>query len=154
MALLIVLLFLPILLLLLLQRYQTPINLRSLPGPRGLPFIGNLQQFDSSNPENVRKLSQKYGPLMSLRIGSMPTLIFSSAKMAKQVLKTHDLAFCNRPALLAMRKLTYNGLDFAFAPYNESWREKGEKEIMCYASLQHKIECNNFVPLEKTKFPV
>lgn len=96
---LLVLFFLPILLLFLLQRYKAPINVRLPPGPRGLPLIGNLHQFDASNPENVRKLSQKYGPLMSLRIGSVETLVVSSAKMAKEVLKTHDLAFCSRPTL-------------------------------------------------------
>ncbi|XP_031256486.1 cytochrome P450 83B1-like, partial [Pistacia vera] len=125
----IVLLFLPILLLFLLQTYKTK-NIRSPPGPKGLPSISNLHQFDSSNPDNVWKLSQKYGPLMSLRIGSMSTLIVSSTKMAKEVWKTHDLAFCSRPALLAMRKLSYKGSDLAFAPYNESWREKRNLCVM------------------------
>ncbi|KAJ0024124.1 hypothetical protein Pint_09092 [Pistacia integerrima] len=31
---------------------------------------------------------------MSLRLGYVPTLIVSSAKMAKEVMKTHDLLFC------------------------------------------------------------
>ncbi|KAJ0086178.1 hypothetical protein Patl1_08482 [Pistacia atlantica] len=68
--------------------------------------------------------------------------------MAKEVLKTHDLAFCNRPALLAMRKLTYNGLDFAFAPYNDSWREKRK---LCVMHLFNTNRVQKFRPTREDK---
>ncbi|KAM7514083.1 hypothetical protein LguiA_003666 [Lonicera macranthoides] len=94
------------------------------PGPRGLPFIGNLHQLDNSFLQRqLWKLSEKYGPLMSLRLGSLPTVIVSSAKMAKEIMKTHDLVFCSRPALLGQQKLSYNGVDVALSPYNDYWRE-------------------------------
>ena len=47
----------------------------------------------------------------------------SSARMAKEVMKTHDLEFCSRPSLLGQQKLSYNGRDVAFSPYNGYWRE-------------------------------
>ncbi|KAM7515665.1 hypothetical protein LguiA_005248 [Lonicera macranthoides] len=47
----------------------------------------------------------------------------SSAKMAKEVMKTHDLVFCSRPGLVGLQKLSYKGLDVAMSPYNDSWRE-------------------------------
>ena len=104
-----------------LQRHKTSKNNTKLPpGPRGLPFIGNLHQFDVSKPHvSFWELSKKYGPLMSLRLGFVPSLVVSSAKMAKEILKTHDLQFCSRPALVGQQKLSYNGLDLAFSPYDE-----------------------------------
>ncbi|KAJ7966839.1 Cytochrome P450 [Quillaja saponaria] len=70
------------------------------PGPPGIPFIGNLHQLDSTNPHlHLWKLSKQYGPLMFLRLGSVPTLVVSSAKMAKEVLKNHDIKFSSRPSL-------------------------------------------------------
>ncbi|KAK2998494.1 hypothetical protein RJ639_023212 [Escallonia herrerae] len=69
------------------------------------------------------QLSKKYGPIMSLRLGLVPTLVISSARMAKEVYKTHDLAFSSRPTLLGQQKISYNGLDVAFSPYSDSWRE-------------------------------
>ncbi|WRX31336.1 Cytochrome P450 - like 10 [Theobroma cacao] len=54
---------------------------------------------------------------MSLRLGFRSTLVVSSAKMAKEVMKTHDLDFYSRPTL------SYNGLDLTFSPYNAQWRE-------------------------------
>lgn len=94
------------------------------PGPPGLPFIGNLHQLDASNfARQLCLLSKKYGPIMSLRLGFRPALVISSPRMAKEVMKTHDLAFCSRPTLLGFKKLSYNGSDVVLSPYNEYWRE-------------------------------
>ena len=94
------------------------------PGPPGLPFIGNLHQMDSSTPHVcLWLLSNQYGPIMSLRLGCLSALVISSAGMAKEVLKAHDLEFSGRPSLLGPQKISYNGLDLGFAPYGEYWRE-------------------------------
>ncbi|KAF5955735.1 hypothetical protein HYC85_008591 [Camellia sinensis] len=69
------------------------------------------------------QLAQKPGPLMSIQLGSVSTLVISSAKMVKHGIKTPDLTFSSRPLLFEQRKLYYNGLDVAFSPYNDSWRE-------------------------------
>ncbi|KAK8527669.1 hypothetical protein V6N12_054874 [Hibiscus sabdariffa] len=80
--------------------------------------------FDKSNPHIFFwKLSQKYGSLLYLRFGFKPTLVVSSAKLATEVLKTHDLDFCSRPEQRATRRLSYNSIDVVFSPYNNYWRE-------------------------------
>ncbi|XP_059667622.1 cytochrome P450 71A1-like [Cornus florida] len=94
------------------------------PGPPGLPFIGNIHQLNNSAPHQyLWQLSKKYGPLVTLQLGFVPSLVVSSAKMAKEVLKTHDLEFASRPSLLGLRKLSYNCLDVVCAPFSEYWRE-------------------------------
>ncbi|XP_071686926.1 6,7,8-trihydroxycoumarin synthase-like [Rutidosis leptorrhynchoides] len=100
-------------------------NCRPLPpGPPGLPIIGNLHELDTSNlSHNLWRLSKHYGPLMSLRLGFVQTLVVSSAAMAKEVLKTKDLIFCNRPLLTGLQKLSYDNKDIVFSPYNEYWRQ-------------------------------
>ncbi|GMJ05445.1 RED ELONGATED 1, SUPERROOT 2, ALTERED TRYPTOPHAN REGULATION 4, RUNT 1, cytochrome P450, family 83 [Hibiscus trionum] len=96
------------------------------PSPPALPLIGHLHMklFDNS-PAHIFlwKLSQKYGSLVYLRFGCKPTVVVSSAKMAKEVMKTHDLDFSSRPDRRASRRLSYNALDLAFTPYNDYWRE-------------------------------
>lgn len=95
------------------------------PGPPGLLLIGNLHQFSTAKNLHVYlwKLSKKYGPIMQMKIGSVPILVISSPKLAKEVLKTQDLVFCSRPKLQGQQKLSYNGLDMAFSPYDDYWRE-------------------------------
>ena len=123
--LLVFLLGIPLYLLLLnLKHRKNGERLLSPPGPQGLPFIGNLHQLDTSFLHRyLWQLSKKYGPLMSLQLGCVPTLVVSSAKMAKEVMKTHDLIFCSRPGLLGLQKLSYKGLDVVLSSYNDSWRE-------------------------------
>ncbi|KAE8694784.1 hypothetical protein F3Y22_tig00110773pilonHSYRG00032 [Hibiscus syriacus] len=64
----------------------------------------------------LHKLSTKYGPLMHIRLGSVPCVVASSPEMATKFLKTHDL-FSNRPITASVDYLTYGSADFSFAPY-------------------------------------
>ncbi|TXG46898.1 hypothetical protein EZV62_026192 [Acer yangbiense] len=93
------------------------------PSPPQLPIIGNLHQLGKLPHRSLQKLSQKYGPIMLLQLGKVPTLVISSPEMAKQVLKTHDLECCSRPLTQGPRRLSYNFLDIAFSPYSDYWKE-------------------------------
>ncbi|XP_071689977.1 cytochrome P450 Tp4149-like [Rutidosis leptorrhynchoides] len=95
----------------------------SPPSPPGLPIIGNFHQLGLRPRESLRDLSQQYGPLMLLHLGSTPTLIVSSAEVAKEVMKTHDLAFSDRPSLVIPDILFYGSKDIAFSRYGEYWRQ-------------------------------
>ena len=94
------------------------------PGPKGLPIIGNLHQLDNSTlcPQ-LWQLSKKYDPLFSLQLGLRPAIVISSPKLAKEVIKNHDLGFCGWPKLLAQQNFCYNGSYIVFSPYIEYWRE-------------------------------
>ncbi|KAK1370673.1 Cytochrome P450, family 71, subfamily B, polypeptide 2 [Heracleum sosnowskyi] len=93
------------------------------PGPPRLPIIGNLHQLGNLPHLSLYKLSQKYGPVMHLKLGQVPTLIISSPEMAEEVLKFQDIKCCNRPDSYGMRKLSYNRKDISFSPYGDYWRE-------------------------------
>ncbi|TXG52097.1 hypothetical protein EZV62_021266 [Acer yangbiense] len=139
---------LPIFLLFLLQKHirTRRSSLGLPPGPRGLPFIGNLHQFDISNTSYLLKLSKQYGPLMSLQLGFVPTLVVSSAKMAKEIMKTHDLQFCSRPSKLSQKKLTYNFSDLALSPYNDYWREMRK---ICVVHLFNSVRVQQSRPIRE-----
>ncbi|KAL9228386.1 hypothetical protein vseg_003975 [Gypsophila vaccaria] len=107
------------------------------PCPRKLPILGNLHQIFGDLPyKSLQKLSNKHGPLMLLQFGSIPTLVISSADVARGVFKAHDLIFSSRPQLYVARKLSYERNDIAFAPYGEHWREVRKIVLLELLSLK------------------
>ncbi|KAL0432858.1 UNVERIFIED_CONTAM: cytochrome [Sesamum latifolium] len=108
------------------------------PGPPGLPMIGNLHQFVTATNLHIHlwKLSRKHGSLMHMKLGPVRILVVSSAKLAKEVLKTQDSVFCSRPKLLGQQKLSYNCLDIAFSPYSDYWKEMRKVSVVHLFSLK------------------
>ncbi|KAL2892867.1 Cytochrome P450 83B1 [Bienertia sinuspersici] len=104
------------------QTNNEPLHLP--PGPKGLPLIGNLHQFDFSKPHiYLSNLAKIYGPILSMQFGSVPAVVVQSAKLAKEVLKTQDQHFCKRPPMLGTQKLSYQRLDIAFTQDADYFRE-------------------------------
>ncbi|KAK9078749.1 hypothetical protein SSX86_002807 [Deinandra increscens subsp. villosa] len=93
------------------------------PSPSKLPIIGNLHQLRSSPVRSLHAFSKKHGPLILMHFGRVPMLIASSAEAAKEIMKTHDLKFSNRPKLRIPDKLIYSSGDITFSPYGEFWRQ-------------------------------
>ncbi|GMI75475.1 cytochrome P450, family 71, subfamily B, polypeptide 35 [Hibiscus trionum] len=92
------------------------------PGPRALPIIGNLLMLGKLPHQNLHHLAKRYGPIMSLRLGSVPTIVVSSPQAAELFLKTHDIVFASRPKMQASEYLSYGAKAMAFTPYGSYWR--------------------------------
>nr|ATG29933.1 CYP750C18 [Taxus chinensis] len=93
------------------------------PGPRPWPIVGNLRQLGRLPHQSLADLAKKYGNIMFLRFGSVPTVVISSPSIAKEFLKTHDLVFANRPVVATGKYMAYDHKDVAFAGYGEYWRQ-------------------------------
>ena len=93
------------------------------PGPAQLPILGNLHLLGTLPHKNLRELARRYGPVMQLRLGTVPTVVVSSAEAAREVLKVHDVDCCSRPASPGPKRLSYDLKNVGFAPYGEYWRE-------------------------------
>lgn len=71
---------------------------------------------------SLHKLSQKYGPIMSLRFGSRPVTIVSSLAVAEECFTKNDIILANRPKLLIGKHLGYNYTTLPQSPYGDHWR--------------------------------
>ncbi|KAK2663629.1 hypothetical protein Ddye_002214 [Dipteronia dyeriana] len=77
------------------------------PSPPKLPIIGNVHQLGAALHRVFQALSEKYGPVVLLHLGNSPTLIVSSAEVARDIMmKTND-AFQQRPQTMAARALFF-----------------------------------------------
>ncbi|NP_001289203.1 beta-amyrin 24-hydroxylase-like [Cicer arietinum] len=93
------------------------------PGPPiSVPFLGHAPYLRSLLHQALYKLSIRYGPLMHIMLGSKHVIVASSAESAKNILKTYEESFCNRPIMIASESLTYGAADYFFIPYGNYWR--------------------------------
>ncbi|CAN1127213.1 Cytochrome P450 83B1 [Linum perenne] len=83
---------------------------------------------------------------MFLRLGYVPTVVISSSKLAKEVMKTQDLAFCSRPSLTGQQRLSYNGLDLVFSPYDSYYTEMRK---ICMVHLFNPQRVQTFRPIRE-----
>ncbi|KAK2970145.1 hypothetical protein RJ640_019613 [Escallonia rubra] len=97
-------------------------NLSLPPSPPKLPIIGNLHQLGNAPHLSLHLLAKRFGPIIHLQLGEVPTVVVSSARMAKEVMKTHDLALSSRPQIFSAKHLFYNCTDVVFSPYGAYWR--------------------------------
>ncbi|KAL4356047.1 dimethylnonatriene synthase [Arachis hypogaea] len=93
--------------------------------PGGLPIIGHLHLLNDKIPyfRTFSAMAEKYGSIFALRLGCHPTIMVSSAEIAKECLTTKDRVFASRPDTAAGRLLGYDNAVFGLAPYGQYWRE-------------------------------
>ncbi|XP_021748367.1 cytochrome P450 76AD1-like [Chenopodium quinoa] len=93
------------------------------PGPRPWPIIGNMLLLDDKPHRVVAKLSRIYGPIMSLKLGSLTTIVISSPEIAKEMFVKHDLDFSSRIVQDAVRALNHEKVSLVWLPVSPKWRE-------------------------------
>ncbi|XP_043693427.1 geraniol 8-hydroxylase-like [Telopea speciosissima] len=92
------------------------------PGPVPLPIVGSLFKLGNKPNESLARLAKTYGPLMTLKLGCVTTVVASSATMAKEVLQTHDQALSGRFVVDAVRVLNHHQGSMIFLPPSSQWR--------------------------------
>ncbi|KAM7258130.1 hypothetical protein ACFE04_013871 [Oxalis oulophora] len=94
------------------------------PGPLTIPIFGNwLQVGNDLNHRMLASLSQKYGPVFMLTLGSRKLAVVSDPELATQVLHTQGVEFGSRPSNVVFDIFTGNGKDMVFTVYGDHWRK-------------------------------
>ncbi|CAI0450733.1 unnamed protein product [Linum tenue] len=96
------------------------------PAPWKLPVLGHLHHFlTSAEPPHrrLRQLARAHGDVMQLELGEISHIVVSSAEAAKEVMRTHDIKFAQRPFHPHQAKIMYGGINLIHSPYGEYWRQ-------------------------------
>ncbi|KAE9461145.1 hypothetical protein C3L33_06959, partial [Rhododendron williamsianum] len=113
------------------------------PTPFSLPIVGHLHLLSPLIHHSFHRLSSLHGPLIRLRLGSVPCVVVSTPEYAREFLKTNELNFSTRHDSTAINRLTYNS-SFAFAPHGPYW--KFIKKLASHELLANR-NLNQFLPI-------
>ncbi|CAN6251299.1 unnamed protein product [Urochloa humidicola] len=105
------------------RKYKAATRRRLPPGPAPLPVIGNLLDVASRLPHrSLARLAERYGPLMTLRLGSAVVIVASSPAAAREVLRTHNGSITGRNAPDAWNGAGHAANSVFVLPPRRRWR--------------------------------
>ncbi|XP_023553650.1 geraniol 8-hydroxylase-like [Cucurbita pepo subsp. pepo] len=104
-------------------KWKTRSTLKLPPGPRPLPVIGNLLDLGDKPHKSLAAMAKVYGPIMSLKLGRVTTVVVSSSAMAKEVLQTNDHSLCDRTVPDSLTAHDHNKVGFAWISVSPLWRK-------------------------------
>ena len=93
------------------------------PSPPSMPIIGHLHLLLSSLiHKSFQKISSNYGPLLHLRIFNVPIVLVSSASVANEIFKSHDVNISSRGLPPIDESLFFGSSGFFSAPHGDYWK--------------------------------
>lgn len=111
------------------------------PGPLSVPIFGNwLQVGNDLNHRLLASMSQTYGPVFLLKLGSKNLVVVSDPELATQVLHAQGVEFGSRPRNVVFDIFTGNGQDMVFTVYGDHWRKM--RRIMTLPFFTNKVVHN------------
>nr|XP_055049023.1 cytochrome P450 2F2-like [Misgurnus anguillicaudatus] len=100
------------------------------PGPRPVPFFGNLLQLNIANPlKDFERLANRYGKVYSLYIGSKPTVVLNGFEVMKEALVNKAVEFAGRPQDLMVNHVLEGG-GVILSDYGPGWKEHRRFALM------------------------
>ncbi|KAF5182006.1 Cytochrome p450 [Thalictrum thalictroides] len=118
------------------------------PGPFPLPIVGSLFKLGNKPHKSLAELAKIYGPLMTLKLGTVTTIVVSSPTMAKEVLQKNDLAFSSRSIPDAVRALGQHNHSMIWLPVSSKWRNMRKVSTTQLFTAQ-RLESNQFLRKQK-----
>lgn len=98
-------------------------RISDLPGPRGLPVLGNALQIDSASLHlTAEKWSRAYGEVFRFRIGPRPLVVLSNPETIAAALRERPDGFRRTTRMSRIAKeMGFNGV---FTASGEAWRRQ------------------------------
>lgn len=107
-------------------------TLDDLPGPKGLPFLGNIHQLDLTKLHLVlERWAAQYGPVYLFKMGSARVVALSDPKWCDQVLRARPETFTRLSGIAPI--LSEMGVDGVFSAEGDAWRPQRRLAMLALA---------------------
>ncbi|XP_037622533.1 cytochrome P450 2D15-like [Sebastes umbrosus] len=109
------------------------------PGPRPIPFFGNVLQLNLESPiADLERLAKRYGSVYSLFIGHRPAVVINGLQAFKEALVNKAADFSGRPQGMMVNhavQVKAHAPGVILADYNPGWREHRRFGLMTLRNL-------------------
>ncbi|KMT00140.1 hypothetical protein BVRB_1g019610 [Beta vulgaris subsp. vulgaris] len=120
------------------------------PGPKPWPIIGSLHKLGDRPHRAVAELSKIYGPIMSLKLGTITTIVISSPEIVKELFLKHDLAVSSRTVPNAARAVDHDKFSMVWLPVCPKWRDLRKIATIQLFTTQ-RLDTSQFLRQKKVK---
>ncbi|MGC2223187.1 MAG: cytochrome P450 [Methylocella sp.] len=107
-------------------------TLDDLPGPKGLPFLGNIHQLDLTKLHLIlERWAAQYGPVYLFKMGSARVVALSDPKWCDQVLRARPETFTRGSSIAPV--FAEMGVDGVFSAEGDAWRPQRRLAMLALA---------------------
>jgi len=100
-----------------------PPDLCKVPGPSGLPIIGNALQLGKYPQKALRKWAEEYGELFRIRLGYHEWVYLNSPMAVHSILDKQSAATSGRVPMPVLSGTVSDGKRFLLMGYTTEWRK-------------------------------
>ncbi|KAF3041836.1 hypothetical protein E8E11_004968 [Didymella keratinophila] len=94
----------------------------TIPGPPGLPFVGNISDIDAENPiQSLCNLTDTYGPIWKFNLAGNERIVVGSQALMDEICNEERFSKIIAAALEQVRNGVHDGLFTARGPQEENW---------------------------------
>jgi cytochrome P450 len=102
---------------------RPPKGFRLVPGPKGLPLIGNTHQLKLQPQRQFHEWAKQYGELFQIQMGWENWVFLCSPESVKEILDKQSAVTSGRAPMPVGSDLISGGMRFLLMGYTPTWRK-------------------------------
>ncbi len=107
------------------EAYRSKVRIPNIPGPTGLPIVGNYYQLNPDPAETLHQWSKQYGGVYQIVLGTMPVVVFSSMQAARDVFIGQGGSLIDKPIFYTFHSvLSSVASSIGTTPWSESTKRR------------------------------
>lgn len=124
-------------------------KLQSLPGPPGIPLLGNILDLSTLSKFPWLRLtvwSRRYGPLFRLSFFGRSVIVLNTAQAAFNFFDQQGSNYTDRPRLIMAGEILAGNIHVGFIPYGPLWKKLRKA---AHAGLNSRVATNYVATQER-----
>lgn len=105
------------------QTKKIPKGLRRVPGPPGIPLLGNTLQLKPQPQRQFQQWAREYGELFQIQMGYENWVFLNSPEAVKEILDKQSAITSGRAPMPVASDLISGGMRFLLMGYTSEWRK-------------------------------